>query len=48
MKTKELEKIWLAFADIAIKIDEEIRFDFYCWEKGTSRFVPPKIGMVLV
>lgn len=38
MKVTELKKMWLAFLDIPINIDDEIEVDFYCWEKGTYRF----------
>lgn len=38
MNVLELEKMWSAFADISINLDDEIEVDFYYWEKGTSRF----------
>jgi len=48
MNVPDLEKMWSAFADIPINLDDEIESDFYWWEKGTYRFVPIKIGMALV
>ena len=38
MNIPELEKMWSAFADIPINLDDEIESDFYWWEKGTYRF----------
>jgi hypothetical protein len=32
--------MWSAFADIPANLEEEIEVDFYCWKKGTYRFVP--------
>jgi hypothetical protein len=39
-----LENMWEEFGDIPINDDDEIEQDFYCWEKGTDRFVPKKSG----
>lgn len=38
MNVFELEKMWSAFADILINLEDEIEVDFYYWKKGTSRF----------
>ncbi|MBK8805172.1 MAG: hypothetical protein IPO21_00420 [Bacteroidales bacterium] len=34
----ELEKMWDEFSSVPINNDDEIELNFYCWEKGTSRF----------
>jgi hypothetical protein len=34
----QLEQLLDDFSAIPIKINDEIEVDFYCWEKGTSRF----------
>jgi len=38
MNVPYLEKMWSAFADIPINLDDEIESDFCWWEKGTYRF----------
>lgn len=39
-----LEIIWEEFGDMPINNDDEIETDFYCWKKGTDRFVPTFSG----
>lgn len=34
----DLERIWEEFGDIPTNSDDEIKVDFYSWEKGTYRF----------
>jgi len=38
MNVPDLEKMWSAFADIPINLDDEIESDFLWWENGTYRF----------
>jgi hypothetical protein len=38
MSVSEIEKLWDEFSDIPINIEDEIKEDFYWWEKGTYRF----------
>jgi hypothetical protein len=44
MTIQKLDKMWEEFSNIPKNIEDEIEEDFYCWEKGTYRFVPKISG----
>lgn len=38
MEVTELKKMWEKFSNIPINDNDEIKQDFYWWERGTYRF----------